>query len=50
MDITATICEIMEQQVVSATFKKREFVVEYDEKNEGRYMEFVKLYLKEKIS
>ena len=42
MQIKATIIEISDAVQVSATFKKREFAVEYDEKNEGRYIEFVK--------
>ena len=42
MDITATIIEIMETVQVSATFKKREIVVEYDQKGDGAYTEMIK--------
>ena len=39
MDITGKIIEILDTQEVSATFKKREFVVEYIER---QYPEFIK--------
>ena len=39
MNITGKIIEILETQEVSATFKKREFVVEYIER---QYPEFIK--------
>jgi len=42
MDITATIIEIMETVNMSATFKKREIVVEYDQKGDGAYTEMIK--------
>ncbi len=42
MDITAIIIDIMETVNVSATFKKREIVVEYDQKGDGAYTECIK--------
>ena len=43
MDITGTIIEIMEVQNISATFKKRNIVIEYDEKGDKSYTEFIQL-------
>ena len=40
MQITARIFEIFETQDVSATFKKREFVVEYIERQYPEYIKF----------
>ena len=42
MQITGKVIEILDEQVVSATFKKREFVVEYCERE---YPEFIKFEL-----